>query len=222
MKTIFKLFIIAILIAYSQNQCVAQDHTDKRAGRKAFISLHSGAFFPSIDGFKDTYHSPCAFINGISLGIPFTNEEIFFYLKGMYFQKSGNPITYHFEYDEQTGITNKYTTQERDVTVTWRQWFVNMGVQYNLKFGLTNIILFNGGLTLAKVSEKTSDSSVSFDSGGFLPGCFLGIGYEKRILDKLSLFSEFQYNFDLPILMLLGIREGGANLNVGVRYYFNQ
>ena len=224
MKIIFKIFVVIMLVSYGQNQCVAQDHVGNRTDGKAFISVHSGAYIPSISSFNKVYHSPCAFINGISLGFPFTNEDFFFYLKGMYFQKSGTPITHHFEYDNQTGEFTTYTTQEDDVTVIWHQFLVNIGIQYNFKFDLTNNLLFNGGITLIKLSEKANDSSVSFDSGGFSPGYFFGIGYEKRILDKFSLFSEVQCNLDLPILKTLDIGSGGAgvNLNVGIRYYFNQ
>ena len=212
---ITKIFIIAILIVHGQNQCLAQD----RVSRKAFISIHSGTYLPSVDGFKETYHSPCAFINGLSLGIPFTNEEMFFYLKAMYFQKSGTPIGYHFEYDEQTDKYNTYTTQEGDVD--YKQWLGNIGVQYNLCFKLTNIIILNGGITLVKISEKIKNSTAGSDGKG-ISGYFLGIGYEKKILDKFSLFSEIQYNFDFPILKELGIRSGGANINAGIRYYFSQ
>ena len=80
----------------------------------------------------------------ISLGIPFANKEIFFYLKGMYFQKSGNPIIYHYEYNDWTGESNTYTSQESDVTITWHQLLVNIGIQYDLKFGLSNNLIFNG------------------------------------------------------------------------------
>jgi hypothetical protein len=222
MKTIFKIFFIIIFIAYIPNKCIAQDHADNRTGRKVFVSIHSGVYFPSVSGFNTVYHSPCAFINGISLGIPFTNKDFFAYAKGMYFQKSGNPLTYHFEYDELTGeLTNAYTTQENDVIITWRQWLGNIGIQYNLRLGLTSNLIFNGGISLVKASEKTKDSSVGSDSGGLgLSGYFCGIGYEKRIYKKIALFSEAQYNFDFPILRQLGIKYGGANFNVGMRYYF--
>jgi hypothetical protein len=222
MKTIYKIFFIVILITYIPSKCIAQDHTDNRTGRKMFVSIHSGAYFPSVSGFNTVYHSPCAFINGISLGFPFTNKELFFYVKGMYSQKSGNPITYHFEYDELTGeLTNTYTTQENDVIITWHQWLGNVGIQYNLGLGLTNNLIFNGGISLVKASEKTKDSSVGSDSGGLgLFGYFFGIGYEKRISKKFGLFTEAQYNFDLPILRKLGINYGGANFNLGIRYYF--
>jgi hypothetical protein len=218
-KNIFKILIIFTLIAYIPSKCIAQDSIESR---KLFISIHSGAYFPSISGFNKVYHSPCAFINGISFGIPFTNKGFFVYAKGMYFQKSGTPITYHFEYDELTGeLTNTYTTQNSDVIITWRQWLGNIGIQYNLTIGQTNNLIFNGGISLVKASEKTKDSSVGSDSGGFgLSGFFVGIGYEKRFLRNFGIFSEAQYNFDFPILKQLGIRYGGTNLNVGIRYHF--
>ena len=217
MRIILKLLCIIILVALAQSKCLAQDHIN----RKAFISIHSGLYLPSVSGFSETYHSPYAFINGISLGVPFTNEEIFFYLKAMYFQKSGTPITYHFEYNDLTGEFTTYTTQEGDVD--YKQWLGNIGIQYNLSFNSTHIIIFNGGISLAKVSEKIRNSTDGFDTNGFgFTSFFVGIGYEKKILDALNLFSEFQYNLDLPILQELGFRFGGANFNVGVRYYFRQ
>lgn len=81
MKPTFKIFFIIILIAYIPCKCIAQDRT----GRTIFVSIHSGLFLPSWSEFKETYHSPCAFINGISLGVPITNKGLFVYAKGMYF-----------------------------------------------------------------------------------------------------------------------------------------
>jgi hypothetical protein len=191
--------------------------------RKAFVSVHSGIYLPSISGFKEMYHSHSVFINGISLGIPFSNKDFFFYVKGMYFQKTGTQIIHHFEYDPQTGEPVTYTTRGDDIT--WRQLLGNVGVQYNLHPGLTDNLMFNGGITLVKASEKTKDDSASSDAKGFT-GFFLGAGYEKRISDKFGLFSEVQYNFDIWKVKIFGysvsFKYGGANFNVGIRYYFSQ
>jgi len=215
MKNILKIFIIIILIAHIQNKCVAQDSIN----RKGFISINSGIYLPSMSNFNRIYNSHYAFINGISLGIPFTNENVFFYCKAMYFQKSGTPTIYHF--NSSNGVSNTYTTQEGDVAL--QQLLLNIGIQYNLSFELTNIITFNGGISLIKASEKISNSPSNSDSkaNGFA-GYFLGIGYEKRILDKFGLFSEVQYNFDRLIFKTLEISYGGTNINVGIRYYFSQ
>ena len=219
MKTIVKLLLIVILFANAQNNCNARDSLD----RKAFVSIHSGVFFPSVSGFKDWYHSHHVFINGISLGIPFTNRDFFFYLKGMYSQKSGTQIIYHFEFDPQTGeLIDTYTTKGDNIT--WRQLLGNIGIHYNLNFGLSNNLIFNGGVTLIKQSERTKDSSASSNAKG-LNGFFLGVGYEKKILDAFGIFSEVQYNFDMWKFKILGhdikLQNGGANFNIGVRYYFN-
>lgn len=215
MRNILKIFIIVILIAQIQNKCIAQDSIN----RKGFFSINSGLYLPLMSNFNKIYNSHYALINGISLGIPFTNEDVFLYCKAMYFQKSGTPIIYHF--NSSNGVSNTYTTQEGDVTL--QQLLVNIGIQYNLSFELTNILTFNGGISLIKASEKISNSPSNSDSkaNGFA-GYFLGIGYEKRILEKLGLFSEVQYNFDRLIFKTLDISYGGANINVGIRYYFSQ
>jgi len=207
MKIILKISIIIILIVNIPNKCMAQDSIY----RKEFISINSGIYLPSVSGFTKTYHSPCAFINGISLGFPFTNTGVFFYVKVMYFLKSGTPIIYHFEYNNGESIM--YTTQEGDVD--YKQLLGNIGIQYNLCFASTNILIFNGGITLVKVSERIRNSTTGSDSKG-LSGYFFGVGYEKKILERLGLFSEFQYNFDFPILTMFGVNTGGANFNVGI------
>ena len=219
MKAFTKIFFFVILFSYLQFNCFAQEDNKKMA----FISVNSGIYMPSAKGFKDVYNSNFTFINGISVGIPFSNENFFFYLKAMYFQKSGTPITYHIEYDFTTDNYDKYITQEG--TIVLKQFIGNIGVQYNLVFSSNDIILFNSGLTLIKATEKTKDTSLSSDVKG-LNGFFCGIGYEKKLFDKLSLLSEFQYNFDIWGFKILDydakIKYGGANLNVGVRYYFKQ
>ena len=218
MKNIFKILILSILLAQIPNECSAQDSVDNR---KIFISIHSGAFFPSWGEFKDVYHSPCAFINGISLGIPFTNKGFFVYAKGMYFQKSGTPIVYHFEYNDLTGEVTTWTTQEGECK--YQQWLGNIGIQYNLNLGLANILMFNGGITLFQQSYKIKNSTAGSEAKGF-NGLFMGIGYEKRILRKIGLFSEAQYNFDVRRFKILDyeirLKYGGANVNVGMKYYF--
>jgi|WetSurMetagenome_2_1015567.scaffolds.fasta_scaffold227073_1 hypothetical protein len=214
MKNILKLFIIVILIANIQIKCIAQDSID----RKGFISVNSGIYLPSMINFNRIYDSHYTFINGISLGIPFTNEDVFFYCKVMYFQKSGTPIIYHF--NSSNGVSNIYTTQEGDVAL--QQLLVNIGIQYNFSFELTNILTFNGGFSLIKASEKISNSPSNSESkaSGFA-GYFLGTGYEKRIFNKFGLFSEIQYNFDRLIFKTLDINYGGTNINIGIRYYFS-
>jgi hypothetical protein len=216
MKTILKILFILIPIAHIPHTCTAQDSIR----RKIFVSVHSGIYLPSISGFREMYHSHSVFINGISLGIPFANKGFFFYVKGMYFQKAGTQIIYHFEYDPHTGKpVNTYTTRGGDIT--WRQLLGNTGIQYNLPFGLTNNLMFNGGITLVKASEKTKDNSAGSEAKGFT-GFFLGAGYEKRISDTFGLFSEVQYNFDIRKFEILGHKYGGANFNIGIRYYFSQ
>jgi hypothetical protein len=205
-------------IVYIPDKCVAQDN-----GKKAFVSLNTGVNFPSVDGFSETYNLPCVFINGISLGIPFTNKDFFFYLKAMYFQKSGTPVIYHVEIiDDETVL---HTTRDWDDKIIYKQLLGNMGIQYNINFKSNNVLLFNGGITLLKVSEKTRKSTEVSGINGF-NGFFFCFGYEKRIFNNLSLFSECQYNFDMWRFKLFGyeidIKNGGANLNIGVRYYFSQ
>jgi len=207
------ILIVVLLIASISGKSTAQE----KSGGMSFVSMHTGAFFPSISGFKDVYHSPCAFINGISLGTNFINQNTFFYLKAMYFQKSGTPITYHINYNNETGEVTKWTTQEG--TCTYKQLICNAGVQYNIKFRLSNILFLNGGIALVKQSEKIKNSA-SANNGKGMPCYFFGIGYEKCVLEKISLFSEFQYNFDWKILNILGLKYGGANINIGFRYYF--
>lgn len=213
MKTILTTFISAILISYLPIKCIAQENFN----RKTFISIHSGTYLPSMKDFNKVYNSPFAFINGISLGIPFTNKAIFLYGKAMYFQKSGTPIIYHF--DSNNGINTIYTTQEGDIVL--QQLLVNIGMQYNLSLKTSNTIVLNGGISFVNSSEKVINSFTNSKSKGFA-GYFLGIGYEKRLSDQFSWFSEAQYNFDRVVFKMLDMNYEGTNINIGIRYYFNQ
>jgi hypothetical protein len=217
MKNIFKILMLFILIAQISNKCKAQESIDNR---KVFISIHSGLFLPSWSEFKETYHSPGAFINGISLGIPFTSKGFFVYAKGMYFQKSGNQIIYHSEINDLTGEIITYTS--RGDEIIWRHFLINIGIQYNFNFKQTkHELTCNGGITFEKTSEGTVKQKIA------LTGLFVGVGYEYRVLKKFGLFAEAQYNFNILNMFNLNLfgyelkfKHGGANFNVGMRYYF--
>jgi len=212
MKLLLKISMVSLFAILLQNSCIAQDGQK----RKAFISVNSGVYFPSMENFNKVYNSPAAFINGLSLGIPISNENLFLYGKAMYFQKVGVPIAHHFVYEN--GVMRVSTTQEGNVKL--KELLINLGVQYNAEFKQTNVIVINAGILVVKASEKIkSDSSNSESKANGFAGYFLGVGYEKKLSDRLGAFSEVQYNVDRIIFKLFDISYGGANVNVGIRYY---
>jgi hypothetical protein len=213
-KKIINILILLILIGFSISKTFAQDSIN----RKAFISVNTGCYLPTGKDFNKIYGN-FIFINGLSIGIPFSNQDLYLYGKAMYFEKEGIPIIYH--YTSNNGISNTYTTQEGLITI--KHFLFNIGLQYNFKLNHNIKIITNGGLTLIKSTEK-SDNLVKFDSkGGGLSGLFFGLGIERSFsMIPLSLFTECQYNSSFSILKTYNLDYSAINFNIGLRHYFNQ
>jgi len=102
--------------------------------------------------------------------------------------------------------------------IIWRHFLINTGIQYNYNFRQTkHDLIFNGGITFEKTSEGTVKQKFA------LTEFFVGVGYVK----KFGLFTEGQYNFNILNMLdiklfdyKLKFKHGGANFNVGMRYYF--
>jgi hypothetical protein len=213
-KKFINILILLILIGFSNSKIFAQDSIT----RKAFISVNTGCYFPTGNDFNKIY-GDFIFINGLSIGIPFTNQDLYLYGKAMYFVKEGTPIIYHFT--SNNGISSTYTIQEGLITI--KHFLFNLGLQYNFKLNDNIKFITNGGLTLIKSTEK-SDNPVKYDSnGGGLSGLFLGLGLEKKFSTiPLSLFTECQFNPSFTILKTYNLDYSAINFNIGLRYYFNQ
>lgn len=208
------ILILFVTIGLPNSKLFGQDSIS----RKAFISINSGCYLPTGNDFNKIY-GDFIFINGLSVGIPFTNHDLYLYGKAMYFKKEGTPIIYH--YVSNNGVSKSYTTQEGLIKIN--HFLFNLGLQYNIKLSDNVKIVTNGGLTLFKSIEK-SNNPVKFDSnGGGLSGLFLGFGLERRFSTvPLSLFSECQYNSSFSILKTYNLDYSAINFNIGLRFYFNQ
>jgi len=208
------VIIVIILFSISQSLLYSQDTI-----RKAFVSFHTGGYIPSRGDFDKIYGTPVAFINGLSLGIPFTNRDIYFYVKAMYYYKSGIPIVYHYTYNN--GVSSTTTTQEGKIVIN--NWLFNGGIQENFSVGNNYKIHLNAGLSFVKSSEvvKTPPESKIALSGW--AGYYIGIGGEKRFANlPFGVFVEYQYNLDRLIFKSLGLNYGGSDINTGLRFYFSQ
>ena len=214
MKSYLNFVIVILLITtkglYAQN--------DKK--RDAFVSTNSGIYAPSRSDFKTIYDSRFTFNNGLSAGVPFTNSDIFLYGKAMFFRCEGVPIIYHYE--SNNGVSNTYTTREGNII--YKQFLFNLGVQYNYSIKELNKIITNGGISIVNATETTNNTSADSESKAKgVAGYFIGLGYERNFKNiPLSTFGEIQYNFNRLIFKALDLSYGGANINVGIRYYFKQ
>ena len=207
-------FVILILVL--TKGLYAQE--DKK--RNAFVSINSGIYIPSRTDFKTIYDSRFTFNNGLSVGVPFTNSDIYFYGKAMFFRCKGVPIIYHYE--SNNGVSYTYTTREGNIL--YKQFLFNLGVQYNFSIKELNKIITNGGISIVNASETTNNTSGYSESKakGFA-GYFVGLGYERNFENiPIIVFSEIQYNFNRLIFKTLDLSYGGANINVGIRFYFKQ
>ena len=214
MTKIKNILILFFIIGFLSFKMFGQESQN----RKAFISINSGCYLPTDNDFSKIY-GDFIFINGISIGIPFTSQDLYFYGKGMYFKKLGTPIIYHFT--SENGVSRTYTTQEGVITIN--HFLFNVGLQYNFNLSDNYKVLINGGIALIKSIEE-SDNPLEYDSnGGGLSGLFLGLGLERKFSTiPLSIFTEIQYNPSFTILKTYNLDYSSINLNIGLRYYFNQ
>jgi len=213
-RKIISVLMLMILAGLFNSKLSAQDSIQ----RKAFISINTGCYLPTGKDFNKIY-GDVIFINGLSLGIPFSNQNFFLYMKAMYFKKQGMPITYHFI--SNNGSSTTFTTQEGSIKIN--HFLFNLGLQYNIKLFDNYKIITNGGLTFIHSNEK-SDNPVSYSSNnGGLSGFFLGLGLERKFVSlPLSLFFECQYNSSFTILKTYNLDYSAFNLSIGLRYYFNK
>lgn len=214
MKKYLILVIISLLVLTKELN--AQVHKK----RNAFVSTNSGVYIPSRSDFKTIYNSKFTFNNGLSVGFPISNSDLYLYGKASFFRIEGVPIIYHYE--SNNGIPYTYTTREGNII--YKQFLFNLGIQYNYSIKEQNKIITNGGISIINATEITNNTSA--DSGseakGFT-GYFIGLGYERDFKNiPLSIFSEMQYNFDRLIFKRLDLSYGGANINIGIRFYFKQ
>ncbi|MDD3701008.1 MAG: hypothetical protein WCR58_05350 [Bacteroidales bacterium] len=208
-------FVILVLLITTKGL-----HAQEDKKRDAFVSINSGIYVPSRSEFKTIYDSWFTFNNGLSAGVPFTNSDIYLYGKAMFLRCEGVPIIYHYESID--GVLHTYTTREGNII--YKQLLFNLGIQYNYSIKKLNKIITNGGISIINATETTTNTNADSESKakGFA-GYFIGLGYERNFENTpLSAFSEIQYNFNRLIFKALDLSYGGANINVGVRFYFKQ
>lgn len=214
MKT-HSIFVIIVLLILTK-ELFAQEDTK----REAFISINTGVYLPSRTDFKKIYDSRFTFNNGLSLGVPVTNSDIYLYGKAMFFKCEGVPIIYHYE--SKDGVSYTYTTREGNII--YKQFLFNLGIQYNYSITELNKFIANGGVSIVNATESTINTSADSKSEakGFA-GYFIGIGYEKDFNNiPISVFWEMQYNFNRFVFKALDLSYGGANINIGFKFYFKQ
>lgn len=210
-KTLISVGIFGITLGINAQE-------DKK--RDAFVSINSGIYLPSRSDFKTIYNSRFTFNNGLNVGVPITNSDIYLYGKAMFFRCEGVPIIYHYE--SNNGISQTYTTREGNII--YKQFLFNIGIQYNYSIKDLNKIITNGGISIINATETTNNTNADSESKakGFA-GYFIGLGYERNFENiPLSVFSEIQYNFNRPVFKALDLSYGGANVNAGIRFYFKQ
>ena len=181
--------------------------------RKAFISINTGMYFPSIDYFNEQFGYP-AFKNGMDIAMPLTNKNIYLFLKANYYQKNGSGLIYTFSPD-----TNSYYL-EGEAKIS--QFNFHLGLQYGYNLNDLNSIIFAGGLSyyiLKQTSNTPTLGESEFKTKGV--GFFGSIGYERSFNSlPFNLFAVGQYNATFQFSGLSNSNDfGGFGLNLGIRYY---
>jgi hypothetical protein len=188
--------------------------------RSPFVSINIGGFMTSLKDFSKIYDSNLGFAFGAGLGLPMSSRT-YLYGKATYFAKSGiPPVIYRNIY------SNAYSESGDGGRAYFRQWIINVGIQYNLFLSDDFTLGMNGGVTYTRVSETlpipgTGVSSSLHGSGAL--GMFGGLAIEKNFLESpFSIFAEAQHNFVRHDLIDQVGDYGGANLTLGIRYYFRE
>ncbi|MBN2763928.1 MAG: hypothetical protein JXR41_12610 [Bacteroidales bacterium] len=208
-----KKIVIPVLISLLIFQfAVAQDDKDIKP-RKAFVSINTGLYFPSIDYFKEQYGYP-AFKNGMDIAMPLTNKNIYLFLKANYYQKNGSGIIYTFSQD-----TNSYHL-EGEAKI--RQFNFHLGLQYGYNFNDLNSIIFAGGFSYYILNQTSNTPTFGKSESKIIGvGYFGSLGYERGFNSlPFKLFAVGQYNGKFQISGLFESDDfGGFGLNLGIRYY---
>jgi hypothetical protein len=208
-----KKITISVLISLLTFQfSFAQDDKEIKP-RKAFISINTGLYFPSIDYFNEQFGYP-AFKNGIDIAMPLTNKNIYLFLKANYYQKNGSGIIYNFSPD-----SNSYHLEG---VAKIRQFNFHLGLQYGYNLNDLNSIIFAGGLSYYILNQTSNTPSFGeSESKTKGVGYFGSIGYERSFNSfPFNLFVIGQYNGTFKISGLNDSNTfGGFGLNLGIRYY---
>jgi hypothetical protein len=212
-----KLYVILLFLFFCSNDMlIAQNHD-----HMAYVSGNVGGFISANKYFSKTYDSDFGFAFGAGFGVPILND---LYICGnvTYFTKNGIP--WLSTYDQNGHLVP--TIRVDNGTSTFRQWIVNGGLQYNYLVLEQFLFSVSGGITYSAITEKATINinnvtDVSQSGSGIL-GYYLGLGIERSFSNSsLSAFAEAQYNFSRDDIFNLIGNYGGANLSLGIRYYFN-
>ena len=187
--------------------------------KSAFISANLGAYVVAQSQFDKVYDSNIGFMPGITLGLPLSIRT-YIYGKASYFFKNGTPINY--TYDLQNG-NFVLVSESKEGTAKFREWLFNIGLLYNIFLSEEYTLGINGGLTLVSLYEEKKNSSYSVTSkGGGLLGFFGGLIIERNFENSpFSAIGAISYNLSRGDIQSFAGNYGGLNVNLGVRYYFN-
>ena len=209
------LFIVSIVCSSAQSQEINY--------RSPFISANLGVFVSSLKDFDRVYDSNLGIAFGAGIGLPLSSRT-YIYGKATYFVKTGVPVLYTYTY--QNGTLVNVSQTKTDGTASFHQWIINGGLQYNFFLSENFALGLNGGLTYTKISETMTSVNTTvtstLDASGLL-GFFAGMGLERSFSESpFSVFAEAQYNFVQHDILAAAGNYGGANLTLGLRYYFRE
>jgi hypothetical protein len=213
MKYLIASLMLVNVTVFSQTQDI----------KSAFVSFIGGGTITELQDFDKVYDSKYGISYGLGLGLPLSTK-LFIYGKATYFSKSGVPVVYTLNYDPPSHSWIK-SNERKDGTASYKQWFFNAGLVYKFELSEEYNISVVGGATITKINEVKNNLNGTVSSNavglGFL-GYFGGVGVEKRFLDTpLSIVAEMQQNFSRKSILNLHGNYGATNLNLGLRYYFN-
>jgi len=214
MKMIIALGIVLTINIYAQNP----------NPKSPFISLIGGGTITFHEDFTEDYDSKIGLSYGFNFGFPLSTK-LFLYTKATYFSTSGVPTAYRMNYYDSASFSWVPMSQKKDGSASYSQWFINVGLLYTYEFSTEYIFSIAGGFTYTRIRETRSSNYgwVEYPaSGNGLLGYFGGAGLEKRFIDTpFSIFSEYQINISIKDIKYIKGDYGASNLNVGLRYYFD-
>lgn len=213
-----KISLIAILLLSAQLALFSQT----RDYPPVYFSLNGGGFISSRENFSNQYDSNIGFTAGGGLGVP-VSSRLYLTGRATYFSKSGTPLTVINQYSQDKLVQ---ATEIRSGSAKFTQWLINAGIEYKISLSENFKLYPMAGIAFSKTTEKVITEYINYQidtkASGIL-GYYAGTGLERKFETiPLSAFAEAYYNFYLKELSssIMG-NIGGANFNLGIRYYLN-
>ena len=203
MKTFVLCVVVCATLLLSASPAAAQ-FTESRL--PVYYSVHGGLFFPSREGFRETYKAGSDIVWGFGVAFPITDDFLYLLTDIAWFKSEG------------------LLDASADSTIRLEERFIHLGLLDKIFFSTRDAVRIQAGVNYVTVTETVSGPLSGGQSVG-LPkkiGFFGGLGLEHTPGNGgFSFYSDVVYEYRRSQSRTLSGDFGGVRLEVGVNVYFN-